>query len=100
MGEAERLVRRRSHDPSMVATVKQLHGITSYRTGSAAMMCAPRRWTSLLSEQGESPGQEKWRTTNVDYSVVINPHEPETGSYSTVYQCSLSLRLVGCCVQY
>ena len=56
MGEAERLVRRRSHDPSMVATVKQLQGITSYRTDSAAMVCAPRRWTSLLSEQGESPG--------------------------------------------
>ena len=29
----------------------------------------------------------------MDYSVVINPHEPETGSYSTVYQCSWSLRL-------
>ena len=29
----------------------------------------------------------------MDYSVVINPHEPETGSYSTVYQCSWSLSL-------
>ena len=53
--EAARSVRRRSHDPfNMMATVK---GSASYRTDSAAIICAPRRWTSLLmSEQGESPG--------------------------------------------
>ena len=55
--EAARSVRRRSsHDPFLVATVKHLQGSASYRTDSAAMICAPRRWTSLLSEQGESPG--------------------------------------------
>ena len=54
--EAARSLRRRSHDPFMVATVKHLQGSASYRTDSAAMICAPRRWTSLLSEQGESPG--------------------------------------------